>query len=302
MVALRTFVTVARYCSMKRAGEILCISLGAVSQQIKGLEERLGRRLFQRSAQGIQLTSSGQTMYEHLAAAIGSIEDLWSVALGESSRHARLVIGMPTSIALSWLIPRLNDLHDKWPGIEISIAASSTASELKDSRVDVAVVDNAVEDSAHRVTPLFYCDLIPVCSPSLLASGPEIHAPRDCLASPLLHDRYRQTWKRWLSENGCSSPHVADGTSYYDEALLIRAACAGQGIALVSEVLVAGELSTGKLVQVIKTSSPIRIGYHVVVANERANEWAINAFCGWVVEQAADPFGRVPTLDAINTP
>ncbi|UTY58947.1 LysR substrate-binding domain-containing protein [Massilia sp. erpn] len=291
MVALRTFVKVCRYGSMKRAGESLCISLGAVSQQIKGLESRIGKRLFQRDVHGLQLTSSGLALYEKLAEPMDGIEGCWAAVSGELPGRARLVLSTTSSVASSWLIPRLADFHARWPDIEVSVEVSARLADLRHGHVDVALMYDQGDYAGHSVTPLWYSRLIPVCSPALLVNGPRIEQPQDCLAYPLLQDSDRLNWKLWLGARGCIDKRALRGTSFCDESLLIGAACAGQGIALVSDVLVAREVATGKLVQAIDVAWPAK-GYHLVIARERIDEWAIRAFRDWMVQHATDAAHR----------
>ncbi|WP_268798756.1 LysR substrate-binding domain-containing protein [Pseudomonas huanghezhanensis] len=286
LIALRTFVEVCKVGSMKRAADHLCVSPAAVSQQIKGLEDQIGRRLFERDAKGIQLTANGRTLFEELSDTFDVIEKAWSGASLKPLRQTRLAISTTSTIASAWLIPALGDFKERYPNIEISIQICNGLSDLKHGHVDISIQREMTSSPDNHATRLWSSYLIPVCSPKLLAKQRSIETPQDCLTFPLLQDTERNYWKVWMNAFGMGKRKIIQGSSYGDESLLISAACAGQGIALVNNVFACEALKSKRLVQVLDATSDLKFDYFVYCPKERREEWAIDAFMKWAVQQA----------------
>lgn len=286
LIALRTFVEVCKVGSMKRAADHLCVSPAAISQQIKGLEDQIGKRLFERDAKGIQLTASGRGLFEELTDTFDVIEKAWSSAALKQPRKTRLAISTTSTIASSWLIPALGDFKARCPTIDISIQICNGLSDLKHGHVDIAIQREMAASAENHATRLWSSYLIPVCSPELLAKQRTIESPQDCLTYPLLQDTERNYWKVWMNAFGVSNRKMIAGSSYGDESLLISAACAGQGIALVNNVFASEALRSRRLVQVTNATSELKFDYFVYCAKERREEWAIVEFMKWAEQQA----------------
>jgi len=271
---------------MKRAADHLCVSPAAISQQIKGLEDQFGKRLFERDAKGIQLTSSGRSLLDELSDTFNVIEKAWSGAALKQPRQTRLVISTTSTIASSWLIPALGEFNERCPTIEISIQICSGLSDLKHGHVDISIQREMAANPDNHAARLWSSYLIPVCSPDLLAKRSNIESPQDCLTYPLLQSTECNHWKVWMNAFGMGHRKIIQGSSYGDESLLISAACAGQGIALVSNIFAYEALRTKRLVQVMNSTGELKFDYFVYCAKERREEWAIVEFMKWAVQQA----------------
>jgi LysR family glycine cleavage system transcriptional activator len=129
--------------------------------------------------------------------------------------------------------------------------------------------------------------MVPVCSPGLLGSGTAVLEPVDCLQYPLLQDADRADWALWLRAQGIENALARRGSSFCDDALLIKAAVAGQGIALVSDVHASAEIANGRLVRLLSTPWPTNFAYYLVTNEDRAEEWKIAAFRKWMLDQVA---------------
>lgn len=114
LTALATFEALARRRSMKRAAEELNVTPGAVSRQIKGLEEELGIHLFGRSQSGMALTSEGETLYATLAEAFRRTADtVDAIRAGQPQRSVTLAC--TDAFAKCWLMPRMSDFWRNFP-------------------------------------------------------------------------------------------------------------------------------------------------------------------------------------------
>lgn len=258
---------------------------GAVSQQIRLLEERVGMPLFVRSHHSMELTHAGLRVYPALLQAFEQIEG--SMYVLENIRKEKTInISTVPSFAASWLVPRLGRFTQSHPEIEVHIEASSTLVNLHQQRVDIAIrhglgyYPNLV--SERLITPV----LLPVMSPNFPINSPII-TPADCLNYPLLQDNDRMDWSLWLAAHGVEHDKQATrGSAFDDDYLLIRAAIAGQGLALVPKEYAIQEIEEGRLVQVIDKPWPARFAYYLVMLPESIEKPEVLAFLNWIKSEA----------------
>jgi LysR family transcriptional regulator, glycine cleavage system transcriptional activator len=286
--ALRAFEATARHLSMKEAAAELAVTPGAVSQLVRGLEERLGTPLFRRTNRSITLTEAGQAYFVPVRHAFRQIGEA-TRRLNTMPRAGMLTVSAPPAFAASWLVPRLGRFSARHPDIELSIA---TTRRLTDFSVDGA--DLAIRHGLGRY-PGLRCDrvatiaMIPVCGPGFLAAlahrRPRL--PGDLLGLTLLQDAERQDWALWFQAQGVASlTHVAlSGVSFDDQTLLMRAAASDQGIALVTETLARPELERGALVRVLDVAWPQEFAYWLVCPRVTADQPKVVAFREWLLEE-----------------
>ncbi|AFK60761.1 LysR family transcriptional regulator [Advenella kashmirensis WT001] len=285
--ALRAFVEVGRRGSIKAAAVALHVTPGAVSQQIGLLEDRLGVRLLERERQGMRLTEAGASVHALLGNAFSQIDSAMDALETIKSRQT-LVISTVASFAASWLVPRLGRFKQRYPHIEVRVEASSTLVDLRHDRVDIALRHGLGDYPGLDVTPLMAPVLVPVASPGLLASHQTLSDPADCLHYPLLHDSDRADWPLWLRAHGVNEDaRMQRGNAFEDDFLLIRAAEAGQGLALVPETYAQEEIAAGRLVQVLDRPWPARFAYYMVSRPGASQRPEIRAFMDWITQEAA---------------
>ncbi len=286
LLALRAFTEVGRYGSIKLAAQALGVTSGAVSQQIRQLEERLGVTLFERSHHKMSLSEAGVQVYPQLLAAFDQIESALRT-LDAAKQRKTLTISTVPSFAASWLIPRLADFKDQHPDIEIRVEASPTLVDLRRDKVDIAIRHGLGVYPGLQAEPLMAPVLLPVASPALLAGKPTIQEAVDCLEWPLLQDADRADWSLWLSAHGIADDVRADrGTAFEDDYLLIRGAVAGLGLALIPQEYAQDEIAAGRLVQVLDKPWPARFAYYLVTLSSATQSAEVRAFTDWIAEQA----------------
>lgn len=286
LTLLQTFVAVARAGRMKEAAERLSLTPGAVSQRIRELEEAAGRRLFVRGREGVELSPAGAAMFTALDEPWRAIEAVEAGLKGRTSRP--VVVNTVASFATGWLVPRLAAFARQYPEIEVSVETDGRLVDLKREPVDLAIRHGLGDypglDSAWLVAP----ELIVVASPDLLRSGPPIAAPGDCLAFPLLHDSDRGDWPLWLEAQGVTPSKPLKGPSFSDDHLLVRAALAGQGLALVRDVYARDELRSGQLVQPLTLRWPTHLAYYIVAHPPALERPAVRRLRDWLVAEARE--------------
>lgn len=282
---LRTFIEVGQRGSIKAAAEALHVTSGAVSQQIRLLEDRLGMALFIRERQGLRLTEAGASVYPSLVEAFEQIDQALNSLLERKDQQTLTVSTVPT-FAASWLVPRLGRFNALHPKIEVRVEATSALVDLRRDRVDVALRHGLGNYPGLEVTRLMAPVLVPAASPTLLESGATCHEPEDCLRFPLLHDSDRADWPLWFAAYGVADdPRAKRGTAFEDDYLLIRAAVASQGLALVPQEYAQEEIAAGRLVQVLDKPWPARFAYYIVTQANALQRAEVKAFVDWIQDE-----------------
>jgi LysR family glycine cleavage system transcriptional activator len=285
LLGLRAFVEVGRYGSIKAAAHRMGVTSGAVSQQIKLLEARIGITLLTRERYGVRLTKAGANAHPTLLRAFEQIEVGLEMLQTVGSKCA-LIISTTPSFAATWLVPRIGRFTECHPDIEVRIEASSSLVDLRRDRVDITIRHGLGDYPGLAVLPLYAPALLPVASPALLAKGPPILQPIDCLAYPLLHDAVRADWPLWLQAFGVENDaRATQGTSLEDDYLVIRSAEEGHGMALVRDVHARDAIATGRLVLALDKPWPSRFAYYLVILPNSVRRREVIEFIDWIIQQ-----------------
>ncbi|RSF05136.1 LysR substrate-binding domain-containing protein [Achromobacter aegrifaciens] len=281
--ALRTFVEVSQRGSITAAAQALHVTPGAVSQQIRLLEDRLGIALLVRERHGMRMTEAGAEAYPMLSAAFAQIDKAVDMLAAKQARQS-LTVSTVATFAASWLVPRLGRFKERHPHIEIRVEATPALVDLRRDHVDVALRHGLGDYPGLDVVPLMAPVLVPVAAPGFAAALAE---PADCLDYPLLHDADRADWPLWLSAHGVAQDARAQrGNAFDDDFLLIRAAEAGQGLALVPAAHAQEEIAAGRLVQALDKPWPARFAYYAVSRPGAVQRPEVRAVIDWIVEEA----------------
>jgi len=297
LLGLRAFVEAGETGSIKGAARRLGVTAGAVSQQIKLLEARLDILLFERHNREIRLTEPGIHLLASIGDAFARIEDaVDAVQRSRTDRRARLTVSTTASFAATWLVPRLGRFNELRPRIEVQVLTSPELIPIGSGpdRADVAIRHGLGAWPGLEAVPLLQPHLIPVGSPHLLADGPPIRFPPDCLRYPLLHDSMAADWRLWFQAVGANhhDPRLTRGTRFSDATLLLRAAISGQGLALLRDTYAADDLAGGRLAIALNAPWPAEFAYYVVT---RPGHSALTEdFRNWLIKEAvADGESRI---------
>ncbi|WP_171060560.1 LysR substrate-binding domain-containing protein [Poseidonocella sp. HB161398] len=303
--ALRVFEAAARHMSFTEAAAELHVTQGAVSRQVKALEEELGTALFIRHIRRLELTRDGETLYPGLRSALDELSR--SVARVDQRQTSGVItVSVLPTLAMNWLMPRLDDFVRQHPEIEVRIVTTIGAVDFAREDVDLAIRvgtpgAEAPEGGAPRIDlrmtqdwenlrseKLMEDELVPLAAPGLLREGPAIREPADVLAYPLLHLGTRiHAWPDWFRAMGIEievSPEEPQFGHFFME---LAAARRGDGIAIAPSVLVEEDLATGRLVPALRRSVRSAGAYHVL---GRDHQWSlpkVRSFRKWLGEEAA---------------
>ncbi|WP_370677712.1 LysR substrate-binding domain-containing protein [Pleomorphomonas sp. PLEO] len=281
---LETFVAVARSGRMRDAAQSLSLTPGAISQRVRELEDMTGQRLFVRTAKGVSLTEAGQALFTALDEPFRRIDEARR-GLSQPSAH-RVRVSAMASFAVSWLVPRLPRFSALHPHIDIELETDSRVIDLKREPVDVAIRHGLGDYPGLVSVPLIAPELIVVASPRLLNDRATIKTPADCLAFPLLHDLERADWRLWFAAHGVTIPAQLPGSAFSEDHLMVRAAVAGQGLALVRDTYADDDLRAGRLIRALSIQWPTAFAYYAVSRPEALQRPAVAHFRDWLVEEA----------------
>jgi LysR family glycine cleavage system transcriptional activator len=288
---LQTFVAVARTGKMKQAAHELALTPGAVSQRIRQLEEATGRRLFLRNPSGVELSAPGEAMFAALAEPFRAIEAI-DRELGSPS-SGRVTITTTPSLAATWLVPRLAMFAQRHPEIEIAMETGTRPVDLKREPIDLAIRHGLGDYPGLDSTWLVAPELIVIASPDLLKKRASLKVPADCKTFPLIHDFNRRDWPLWFEAQGIAVPDCSKGPAFSDNHLIVRAAVAGQGLALVRDIYAEDELRAKKLVKPLAVNWPQKFAYYVVATPEALQKPAVWRFKQWLIGEAQQEFSSL---------
>jgi len=284
---LQAFVAVARTGKMKEAANVLAVTPGAVSQRIRQLEETAGQALFLRTRDGVELNASGRELFAALAQPFEALEAV-DRELDPGKSRNRVVVSTMQSFAATWLVPHLGAFARLNPEVEVVLETSSRLIDLKREPVDLVVRHGLGKYPGLESAWLMAPELIVVATPGLLREDAPIRTPADCLRYPLLHGPRRKDWQIWLEAHGVDDPNSTKGHAFPDRQLIIAAAVAGQGLALVHDVDAEEPLRSGTLVRPLNISWPAQFAYYAVATSESLRKPAVRRFRDWLVKEAQD--------------
>ena len=285
--ALRAFESAARHLSITVAADELHVTPGAVSRQIRLLEDLLNAELFSRAHRQISLTPQGDDYFRSVTRAIETIRGA-TQQLTKRTQRRQLKVRAYTTFAMRWMIPRLSGFHAAHPDIEILLTASLDEVDFKKEDLDAAIRLGNGSWPGAKSQRLVSNILTPVASPSLVQCGSPLSNPLDLRGHTLLHSIARpDDWSRWLESVGVSGAIDArGGMTYQSSAMAYAAAAEGQGIAMAQVFLVEKDLASGVLVTPFKET--IDMGdftYYLVTPSHRPETPNMVTFRTWLLQQ-----------------
>jgi LysR family glycine cleavage system transcriptional activator len=285
------FDCAARWGSFKLAARELHKTPAAVSLQVKQLEENVGFPLFVRHPRHISLTEKGQ----ELAIATGRmLADLRAkvAALQRGDEEAVLRISTTHSFAIKWLVPRMHRFTKQYPELDIRIDSNDAPVDLQADSTDVAIRYGQLVEGDPTV--LFRERLVPVYSPELLAPGQESLSLADLAQHNLLVVQSPEAWLQLLNENKAIKGKYDFSRAYTHWGVLVQAAVAGQGVALVPYGIAFQDIESGALRQIPCRSARFNSGYRFLVNPHKEHMLKVQRFREWIVGEMREMEG---TLD-----
>jgi LysR family glycine cleavage system transcriptional activator len=289
--ALRAFEAAARHLSFSKAADELAVTPGAISHQIKALEDYLKINLFNRRPSALELTEAGAALapglirgFREIHAAIDSFV--------EQDLGGPLIVSATPSLAALWLVPRLARFYARHPDIDVRLDANAELVDFARDDVDVAIRYGPGGYEGLKSELLFEHWVTPLCSPALIEQKP-LGSPDDLSGHTLLHVHWRTlvdgmpNWGMWLKAAGARGVDSTRGLHFNDGNLALQAAVAGQGIALLDEALAHQHLRDGQLVRLfdIGIAGPGRFAFWIVGPERTWRKPKIKAFREWLLTE-----------------
>ena len=286
--ALRAFEAASRHGSLSAAAGELSVTTGAVSRQISRLESYLDCPLFTRNPRGVVLTAKGEAYANALTGAFDRIDEATS-ELRSGGVPATLSVFSFTTLAMEWLLPKLESFRGLHPSIDLKLVASSEPVGLYDGQVDVGLWIGPEQWRGIHFDVLFNADHFPVCSPALLKNGPPLREPADLRHHTLLYSTARiPNWPDWLDAAGVGNLEIAREMRFENSSNAYRAARDGLGIALGQRLFVAEDIAAGHLTVALPLSIRSQQSYCLVCLDSRRSDWKIEAFRNWIGARVAE--------------
>lgn len=284
--ALMAFEAAARHGSFARAAEELALTEGAISRQIARLESFLGQALFERAGNRVRLAPNGIRYAAQVREVLDRLERDSQYLMGQPVDGGSLDIATLPTFATRWLIPRLKRFTLQHPTLTVHLAERMEPFALAGSGFDAAIHFEHPAWAGAHTSRLLQEVLIPVCHPDLLAGVPAATA---LLHLPRLHRRQNpDAWAHYAQETGIALTQPAAGARYDLHAMLIEAALAGLGVALVPRLYVEAELAAGRLVAPWPAGHTVAKSFCLVLPRPIALcDAPLQAFADWILAEAA---------------
>lgn len=293
------FEAAGRHMSFTAAADELCVTQSAVSRGIRHLEEHLGATLFTRKARGLDFTEEGHTLWLDTRVALDVIEKATLRILRERDSQILTVNALPT-FAVKWLMPRLNDFHQRHADIEVRLTTSIRPLDFRHGDTDIGIrvgqppskekavhsprIDLCMSDYLEGIDTeyMFPDEIVPVAAPSLL-SKKNISSPAELKQFPLLHNATRKNaWEDWFASQNETAPTSTDHLYFGHFFLVIQAALQGEGIAVVPRILIEDDLAAGRLVVALDKPVMSAGAYYLLCKQEHANLYKVRTFRDWI--------------------
>jgi LysR family glycine cleavage system transcriptional activator len=277
---LRAFEATARRGSVSAAARELNVTHGAISHQIKALEESLNTALFERGGKRLKLTAQGALFLPAVTRAFGEIAAATAL-MKRPATSGELAVACVPALLSFWLIPRLDRFTQQYPDIRLTLIASNDPANLQSQDVDICFLygnGDWPDVWGRRWSTL---RLFPVASPTLLNSRP-LRSVRDLADHVLYHGDDGREWNTWFAaadalDLGCSRQHFMS-----DARLSIEAALHGQGVALGDTITAGNLIAKGELVVPFDLAVPANDAFYVACRHEVRAAPIAKVFIDWL--------------------
>lgn len=284
--AVRSFDAAARHLSFTLAARELCVTQGAVSRMVQALESELGVALFHRIGRNLELTPAGAAYHPHILEALDRI----AVATRSVKRMdggGVLCISVLPTFAMRWLVPRLAGFQRRHPDILIDITTNERLVNFSAEPIDIGIRYGLGQWTNTEATLFMPEDVAVFCSPALLQCGPPLRSPADLVAHRLLqHTTRAGAWQRYFTTCGLPPPDISQSPGFEHFFMVIEAAAAGMGVALLPLFLAMDEVASGRLVRPFDQTLRNEQAYYIVHAPSAGRMRKIRLVKEWLLAEA----------------
>lgn len=259
--ALRALDAAVRHRSFTRAGEELGLTHGAISQQIRSLENLVGHQLFIRRGNDMDPTPAATDLARSVARGLELLTGSFA-AFGAGAVRKRIALGMPQDFAVAWMIPRLGGFTTRFPALDIHLRTGPTFDDPGTGAIDLAIRQGRGPWPGFWTDRLFPDPIFAVAAPGFNQGRLPLR-PEDLEGLPLLR-RAGLPWSPWFAAAGIDLPEPAAGAVFADSLPLLAAAAAGQGIALTHRLAATPDLAAGRLIRLFEVEIDDGRAWHLL--------------------------------------
>lgn len=287
--AIRSFYVAAQAGRFRLAAEQLGVTESAISHQVKRLEQLLGAVLFERQGREMQLTPVGLRYLASVRRAFGELTRATAEIAG-SPDQARVTLTLPTSLAAFWLIPRLGELQQRHPEINLQLLTTNRKCDFARENIDLGIRYGHGSWPGFQAVPLLSEQLFPVASPAYLAKRRQA-APETLLRSARLiaNALHPGEWEEWALAHGLAPPPMEQALVLESSELILQGTMEGVGMAMGRRPIVDRLLASGQLVALFGREARSAAGYYLVRLKGESPTAAARKVERWLKEAAAEP-------------
>jgi LysR family transcriptional regulator, glycine cleavage system transcriptional activator len=291
IASLQAFECAAHHGNFTRAAEELSLTQSAISRQISSIEQQTGLVLFRRVRQRVILSEAGKRLLPEVRRLLTQSEHLMIRAVAAADAAATLNVATLPTFGSRWLMPRLPGFLRGWPSLALSVESRSAPFDFEEDFFDLAI--HYGQPTWAKAVPTFLCSemVVPVAGRRLLDATPIVQ-PADLEAAPLIHLTTRpRLWSEWMEMHGVRTEGGFRGSRCDQFSMIIAAAVAGIGVALLPAYLVEEEIRSGSLVLVFDLPMSTQNAYYIVEPENRENTKPAAAFKDWLLSTPPHPLG-----------
>lgn len=280
--ALHVFCVVVRSGGFRQAAAALHVTPGAISRQVRMLEEHLHTELFERTAGGLAIpTPAGARLHARVASEMDVITEAISPG-GRSSRRSTLTIDTSVTFAMYWLMPCLKRFSERHPNIQVQVRTTDGPIPPA-SPADVFIRRDPAELRGLPSTVFMAEQSVLVASPAFQAKLSTRHKSgmKRLATVPRVATRSRpDLWQRWSGAHGLDRS-MPPAFEYDNTVLAIQAALQGMGVLVVPELFVSEMIATGALV--LLSRERVRTGDYSFSIGRKKESARTIAFTQWLM-------------------
>lgn len=286
---LFVFEVCGRLRSFTRAAEELGVSQPAVSLAIRQLEQAIGQPLFIRQHRRIRLSDNGEKLFNEVSHGLNRI--LQSIQeINHRPAPALVTLSVSTAFANYWVMPRLGQLHQRHPGIDLRLQVVDKDSDLEHENVSLGIRRGRGSWPGYHSVAIAREELLAVASPTYLAKQAKPLNPSDLFAHQFVHleepFRPRPKWRDWFHSFGLEYEDSGEGLRLNDYALVLQAAMAGEGIAMGWQHVVDSLLESRLLVAAVADSWITGEEFHLIWSDKTTLSDSAQQVRDWIIDEA----------------
>lgn len=285
--ALLFFEVVARHLNLVRAGEELNLTQGALSRQLKSLEDHLGMPLFVRGPRGLKFTQEGELLHDYTRRAFETL-GIGLRRLSLDTARETLVVSVARSFGACVLASRIGRFALAHPWVDLRIDTHRYFTDLEMSGADISIRLGAGDWDGYRTLALTDDTVLAVCSPGLVSALNNLPAPKLPVGTFLLRNSERDYWADWHDKGYRAVDLDTTATvQCNDSVALIEVAKTSSCLCLTRQTLAAAALASGTLVPIWGQELHDGQRYFAVTARRADGRRAVELFMKWLEEEFA---------------